>query len=393
MNYSRTNRMNRTNVRRWQIAGVAAVAVALVGVGLGVASAAETTASPTVDCPTVADKIGTVPASAADEVARNLQLLNTQIQNADAEIIAKKGQGGANLIQNAVLGPLKDKRVSTIDRIVIAIGRTGTKPVLDENTLATCVLNTSGGDSTAPEPSVAPSVATTTAASGGSTSTTGDPTVNCPTVADQLGAVPASAAAEIGRNLTLLNTQIQEANARLISSKGQGGVNFIQNAILGPLADKRVATINRMLTAIGRTATKPVLDVDTLATCTLNADGGGNAAPEPTAAPTTASAADAAANAPTVNCPSVALPSIPAEAQAEVDRNVTLLQTQITEADNRLATSVGQGGSAFIQNAILGPLADKRVATLNRIATAIGRHAATPNLNVQANSVCTLNTK
>lgn len=391
MNYSRTNRMNRTSGRRWQIAGVAAVAVALVGVGLGVASAAENTAAPTVDCPTVADKLGAVPASAAAEIAQNLTLLNTQIQEGDARLVKSNDVAGFSA-QNSVIGPLKDKRTATINRMLTAIGRTATKPVLDVDQLATCVLNTSGGDSATPEPSVAPSVATTTpAAGGGSTSTTGDPTVNCPTVADQLGAVPASAAAEIGRNLTLLNTQIQEANARLISTKGQGGVNFVQNAILGPLQDKRVATINRMLTAIGRTATKPVLDVDGLATCTLNADGGGNAAPEPSAAPTTVSASEAAADAPTVNCPSVSLPAVPAEAKAEVDQNVTLLQTQINEADKRLATSVGEGGPAFIQNAILGPLADKRVATLNRIETAIGRHAAKPDLNVQANSVCTLN--
>jgi len=89
-------------------------------------------------------------------------------------------------------------------------------------------------------------------------------------VAGKLGAVPASAQAEIERNLALLNTQIAEANKRLATSQGEGGVNFIQNAILGPLKDKRVATINRMATAIGRTAAKPVLDVNGLATCSLN---------------------------------------------------------------------------------------------------------------------------
>jgi hypothetical protein len=170
---------------------------------------------------------------------------------------------------------------------------------------------------------------------------------------------------------------------------GQGGANFIQNAILGPLKDKRVATINRMATAIGRTAAKPVLDVQGLATCTLNQNGGGVAAPEPTAVSSGAAATTAAA--PTVNCPSVALPSIPAQAQAEVERNVALLDTQIAEANTRLATTVGQGGPNFIQNAILGPLKDKRVATINRIATAIGRNAAKPDLNVAAVAPCTLN--
>jgi hypothetical protein len=97
------------------------------------------------------------------------------------------------------------------------------------------------------------------------------------------------------------------------------------------------------------------------------------------------------AAAPTVNCPSVALPAIPAQAQAEVERNVALLDTQIAEANTRLATTVGQGGANFIQNAILGPLKDKRVATINRIATAIGRIAAKPDLNVAAVAACTLN--
>ena len=81
-----------------------------------------------------------------------------------------------------------------------------------------------------------------------------------------------------------------------------------------------------------------------------------------------------------ITCPDVAskLPAIPAQAQAEVTRNLELLNTQIAEANNRLQTTVGQGGPNFVQNAILGPLEDKRVATINRIATAIGRNAAKP---------------
>ena len=92
----------------------------------------------------------------------------------------------------------------------------------------------------------------------------------------------------------------------------------------------------------------------------------------------------------TISCPDVAsqLPAIPAQAQAEVARNLTLLQTQITEANNRLVSTVGQGGPNFVQNAILGPLKDKRVATINRIATAIGRNAPRPNLDVATLSPC-----
>lgn len=93
--------------------------------------------------------------------------------------------------------------------------------------------------------------------------------VNCPDVAPSLPAIPASAQAEVDRNLALLNTQIGEANQRLIDTVGQGGPNFVQNAILGPLEDKRVATINRIATAIGRTAEKPA-GLDSLGACTLN---------------------------------------------------------------------------------------------------------------------------
>lgn len=93
----------------------------------------------------------------------------------------------------------------------------------------------------------------------------------------------------------------------------------------------------------------------------------------------------------TISCPDVTgrLPAVPASARAEVDRNLAQLRTQITEAEQRLADTVGQGGPAFVQNAILGPLKDKRVAALNRIETAIGRTAAKPE-GLEAFAACTL---
>ena len=94
-------------------------------------------------------------------------------------------------------------------------------------------------------------------------------TVNCPAVAPSLPAVPASAKAEVDRNLALLNTQIQEANTRIANTVGQGGPNFVQNAILGPLADKRKSTIDRIAISIGRAGEKPQ-GLDSLATCSLN---------------------------------------------------------------------------------------------------------------------------
>ncbi|MER7181872.1 hypothetical protein ABT404_20710 [Streptomyces hyaluromycini] len=234
-------------------------------------------------------------------------------------------------------------------------------------------------------------------------------TITCPDVASQLPAVPASAKAEVDRNLTLLQTQIQEANKRLVDTVGQGGPNFVNNAILGPLKDKRVATINRIATAIGRTAAKPT-GLDSLAPCTLNASGtstntgSGTATGTATAsaAPSTAatqqqstgstgSTSTSTSAVGTITCPDVAsqLPAIPASAQAEVDRNLTLLQTQTSEANNRLQTTVGQGGPNFVQNAILGPLADKRKSTIDRIAIAIGRTSTKPT-GLDSLAACTL---
>ncbi|MFJ4618748.1 hypothetical protein [Streptomyces sp. NPDC088812] len=229
-------------------------------------------------------------------------------------------------------------------------------------------------------------------------------TITCPDVAAQLPAVPATAQAEVDRNLALLDTQITEANQRLADTVGQGGPNFVQNAILGPLEDKRIATVNRIATAIGRTADRPE-GLDALAPCTLDTAGAGaTATPSATATGSTGGADDAedggnagdtgdtGTGVGTITCPDVAsqLPAVPATAQAEVDRNLALLDTQIAEANQRLADTVGQGGPDFVQNAILGPLEDKRIATVNRIATAIGRTADRPE-GLDALAACTLN--
>ncbi|MFH8466650.1 hypothetical protein [Streptomyces sp. NPDC017991] len=234
-------------------------------------------------------------------------------------------------------------------------------------------------------------------------------TISCPAVDGSLPAIPASAQDEVTRNLALLDTQIAEANQRLIDTVGQGGANFVQNAILGPLEDKRVAVLNRIETAIGRTAAKPE-GLEALAPCELNADGAAEAGEEAGAEPSEAATEEAGGNAGdaggaedagdtgeagavgTVDCPAVegSLPAIPASAQDEVTRNLALLDTQIGEANQRLVDTVGQGGANFVQNAILGPLEDKRVAVLNRIETAIGRTAAKPE-GLEALAPCELN--
>ncbi|WP_327405358.1 hypothetical protein OG194_38480 [Streptomyces sp. NBC_01288] len=246
------------------------------------AQSARTLSDPgTISCPDVKSQLPAVPASAQAEVDRNLTLLDTQIAEADKRLVDTVGQGGANFVQNAILGPLKDKRVSTIDRIAIAIGRQGTKPTgLDS--LATCTLNAggtdvggteTGGTDTGATDTATPSATESATDAAGGTEDTGDAasavgTISCPDVKSQLPAVPASAQAEVDRNLTLLDTQIAEADKRLVDTVGQGGANFVQNAILGPLADKRVSTIDRIAIAIGRQGTKPS-GLDSLAACTL----------------------------------------------------------------------------------------------------------------------------
>ncbi len=387
---SRFNK-SRTNVRRWQIGAVAGVAVAIVAVGLGVASADE--AVPTVDCPQVSVNVA-VPAQAQAEVQRNLELLNTQIAEANNRLKTTVGQGGPNFIQNAILGPLADKRFATINRIETAIGRNAAKPNLNAEGLEACTLNQDGGASQQQDTGVSGGAAAGDGANGdgGGDAAAGVPTVNCPPVSVDV-AVPAEAQAEVVRNLELLNTQISEANNRLKTTVGQGGANFIQNAILGPLAGKRFAAINRIETAIGRRAPKPDLNAEALQTCSLNEDGSASAQ-QGTGVNVQQAGQNAAGTgaAPTVNCPAVTVDvAVPAQAAAEVQRNLDLLNTQIAEANTRLANSVGQGGPNFIQNAILGPLAGKRLSTINRIETAIGRNAAKPDLNSEGLSTCSLN--
>jgi hypothetical protein len=59
------------------------------------------------------------------------------------------------------------------------------------------------------------------------------------------------------------------ANRRLATSQGEGGPNFVRNTILGPLASKRGATIDRIAIAIGRHAARPT-GLESLANCTVS---------------------------------------------------------------------------------------------------------------------------
>src|SRR5690348_9345102 len=136
--------LGRLKVRRWQAYAVAGVAVVVAGAGLGIASASESV--PTVNCPQVAVTVA-VPAQQRADVLNNLKLLNSQIDEANQRLRSTVGQGGAHFIDNAILGPLKDKRFATISRIETAIGRNAPKPNLNAAGLSACKLNKNGSAS------------------------------------------------------------------------------------------------------------------------------------------------------------------------------------------------------------------------------------------------------
>ncbi|PMR61684.1 hypothetical protein C1A38_08200 [Verrucosispora sp. ts21] len=252
----------------WKLGGVGVVAVALLGAGLTLASADDraSTAAQTANCPTVRDKLGNVPAAALAGVEQELANLDKQIEEANARLAqqAANPQGGANFINNAILGPLASKRVAALDRIGININRVGGQRP-DLASFATCGLNPPGTRSAlngkAGNAGGNNNAGGGNNASGGNNNAGGNNAgggvaqrVSCPSVADRLPAVPARAAAEVQRELANLDKQIAEADARLaqLAVRPEGGPNFVRNAVIGPLEDRRVAAINRIATAIGR---------------------------------------------------------------------------------------------------------------------------------------------
>ncbi|MEW2592305.1 hypothetical protein AB0893_18020 [Micromonospora aurantiaca] len=274
-----------------KLGGVGALAALLFAGGLQLASAGEnnrpatTTAAQTVNCPTVRDKLPAVPAAASAQVERELANLDQEIarQNERLARQAVRPGGGPAFIDNAILGPLRSKRVAVLDRIEIAFNRIGVqRPDLDA--LAACSLNAPG------VPSAVNGGAGQNGSgqngngnaggqngngqngnAGGQNGNAGGAarTVNCPRVA--LPAVPAAAAGQVQAELATLDKQIAEADARLarLAVRPEGGPAFIDNAILGPLRSKRVAALDRIEIAFNRVgAQRP--DLDGFATCGLN---------------------------------------------------------------------------------------------------------------------------
>ncbi|MFC8247065.1 DUF1996 domain-containing protein [Streptomyces chartreusis] len=94
----------------------------------------------TIKCPDVGQKLTKVPRSARRGVAKELALLDRQVTDAYKRLAeTRQAQAGdANYVNNAILGPLKSKRVATLDRIGININRAGGKRPQNLDQLAQC---------------------------------------------------------------------------------------------------------------------------------------------------------------------------------------------------------------------------------------------------------------
>ncbi|MFJ3191466.1 DUF1996 domain-containing protein [Streptomyces griseoviridis] len=81
----------------------------------------------TISCPDVGQKLTSVPSGATNGVAKELANLDKQITEAYARLASTRQAqtNDASFVQNAIVGPLKEKRAATIDRIRIDIQRVG----------------------------------------------------------------------------------------------------------------------------------------------------------------------------------------------------------------------------------------------------------------------------
>lgn len=246
-----------------KLGGVGAFAALALGAGLQLASADENPATAVaVSCPGVAERIGAVPAAARAGVDHELRNLENQIANVNARLARepKAAQGQ--------LADIAGKRRAVLDRIRLDITRVGGVAPAGLDRLATCTLNTAPGGNAAQGNAGNGNVGNGNAGNAAA----GAQTVNCPTVRDKLPAVPAAAVAGVEKELGNLDREIAEANARLarLAVRPEGGPNFVQNAILGPLKNKRVAVLDRIAIDIGRVTGDRPAGLVALASCTLN---------------------------------------------------------------------------------------------------------------------------
>jgi len=214
--------------------------------------------------------------------------------------------------------------------------------------------------------------------------------VACPSVEARLTDVPLPAQPAVSEELSAMDRQVADVNARLADEPGRAASEA------DDLAAARRAAIGRILAGIEDNDGTPPRGLRELAPCALvGAELRASGDPVPTGGRGTWSGVPSGVPAVTsgrVSCPAVgeALPAVPAEAQAEVARNLEAMDRELVDADTRISGLTGaEGGPDFIGNAILGPLTSRRVAAIDRIAVAIGRNAPRP-VGLEVLAPCTL---
>ncbi len=106
-------------------------------------------------------------------------------------------------------------------------------------------------------------------------------TIDCPDVAIRLTSVPQEARPEVDKELAALDAQIADAYKRLGESAEalRQDPGFAENAIAGPLEEKRSATLARIVTAIDRVGDRPE-GLEELAACAVRESGNAPARPD-----------------------------------------------------------------------------------------------------------------
>jgi hypothetical protein len=236
--------------------------------------------TPMATCPDVRDRLPAVPARAKAAVDNRLAALDRALDAANRRMAASKGRIDARL-NASVLADLRTKRAKLIKGISDTIAAAGGRRTSGMVSLVECDTSYEGMHAAMRH--------TAAQVKAGQAAT---PQIQCPTVRDKLPGVPTRALAEVDRNLAELDRQISEANERLVSTRGQGGANFVDNAILGPLRAKRTAVLDRIAISISRAAARPD-GLEKLAGCTLTGQAsagqnGGAESPQP--APSTPAA-------------------------------------------------------------------------------------------------------
>jgi hypothetical protein len=229
--------------------------------------------TPMVTCPGVRDRLPAVPAPAKRAVDTKLAALDRAYAAANRKMAAGKGRIDA-AYNESVLASLRARRTELIKGISDSIAAAGGGRTAGLVSLVECDTDYDGMHAAMRH--------TAASVKAGLVAT---PQIQCPTVRDKLPGIPGQALDEVNRNLAELDRQISEANERLVTTRGQGGKNFVDNAILGPLKAKRTAVLDRIGIAIGRNAARPQ-GLDALAACTVtgqtpNQDNGAPATPRP----------------------------------------------------------------------------------------------------------------